>query len=69
MSAGSSPRRAAHKKLPGQEEAAGEPVGFLFLVGVAGEEAQAADLLNMFHGMAEEKVGDLVGDVALAAAR
>ena len=63
------PPGSSVQELPGQEEAAGEPVGFLFLVWVAGEEPQAADLLHFFHGMAEDKMGRFVGNIALTAAR
>jgi len=56
MSAGSRPPpRGCVEELPREEEAAGEPVGFLFLIRIAGEETQPAHLLDFFHGMARRR--------------
>jgi hypothetical protein len=57
------------EQRPGQQEAAGEPVGFLFFLGIAGEEVEATDALDGSGGVFEDDVGDLVGDVAVGAAR
>src|SRR5688572_25505638 len=50
----------AQEELARQEQAAAEPVGFLLLLGVAGEEGVAADLLDLADVVAEQDVGDLV---------
>ncbi|NHI06708.1 exonuclease [Streptomyces sp. KO7888] len=61
--------RVAEQKLTGQQQAAGQPVGFFLLLGVACEERVPADLLQFAHLMAEQDVSQLMGDVALGARR
>lgn len=58
----------AEQEWPREQEAASEPVGFFFLLGVAGKEGVAGELLDLADVVIEEDVGKLVGDVAVGAA-
>ena len=61
MLSASVPLYASRKQQrAGQQQAAGQPGGFLFLLGVAGEERVAGELLDFPDVVAEEEVGEFV---------
>ena len=59
----------AEQEGAGEQEAAGQPVGFFFLLGVAGDESVAGELLDFPDVVVEQDVGEFVGDVAVGASR
>ncbi|WTS77579.1 hypothetical protein OG272_10150 [Streptomyces sp. NBC_00104] len=59
----------AEQKLTGEQQAAGQPVGFLLLFWVACEERVPSDLLQFANLVAEQDMSQFMGDVALGARR
>nr|WP_259453961.1 hypothetical protein [Streptomyces ginkgonis] len=59
----------AEQKLTGEQQATGQPVGFLLLFWVAGEERVPADLLQFANVVAEQNMRQFMGDIALGARR
>ena len=59
----------AEQEGAGEQEAAGEPGGFFFLFGVAGDEGVAGELVDFPDVMVEQDVGEFVAYVAVGASR
>jgi hypothetical protein len=57
----------AEEEGAGEQEAAGQPGGFFFLFGVAGDERVAGELLDFPDVMIEQDMGEFVAYIALGA--